>query len=364
MNLRKLASIRQVTDVRPIEGADAIDCAIIDGWEVVIKKNEYAPGDVAIYCEIDSVLPVCEEFEFLRKSSYVHKEWLALPDNQGFRLKTIKLRGQVSQGLLLKLPDHWKLRDTVDTEFGWVESGSDVFVSIGAEVTSLLGIIKWDPPLPPQLVGQAEGLFPTFINKTDQERCQNIPREIRESFARQERYEVTIKLDGTSCTVFTNDGELGVCSRNLQLKMNEANKDNTLIKVARESGLLKALEKYGKNIAVQGELMGPGIQGNRENLAKCDLFVFDIFDIDKSEYVAPGKRLDVMADLAELGYTGKHVPILEADIQLAWETPEQLLLVAEGSSLNNPVREGLVFKRLDGKFSFKAISNRFLLGEK
>jgi RNA ligase (TIGR02306 family) len=95
---RKLASIQKVAEIRPIEGADAIEVARINNWNVVVKKGEYKAGDLCIYCEIDSFLPVREEFEFLRKSSFKK-----MGDQEGFRLKTIRLRGQLSQGLLLPL---------------------------------------------------------------------------------------------------------------------------------------------------------------------------------------------------------------------------------------------------------------------
>lgn len=189
-----------------------------------------------------------------------------------------------------------------------------------------------------------------------------------DSFNRMDRYEITIKLDGSSMTVYCNNGEVGVCSHNVDLKINEENASNSFIATANESGLIEALKEYcarsGSNIAVQGELMGAGIQGNRENLKKHQVFVFDIYDIDRGEYMTPMERRMVVQSLKCLGFSGEHCPVLYDDYMFPSGNVDKILELADGPSLNHPVREGLVFKRMDGKFSFKAISNRFLLKEK
>ena len=105
--------------------------------------------------------------------------------------------------------------------------------------------------------------------------------------------------------------------------------------------------------------MGEGIQGNREGLKGHDLFVFDIFDIDTQVYMIPAERR-ALVEFLEL----KHCPILDEAVPLISSDIDELLKAAEVKSLNNPVAEGIVYKRVDGKFSFKTISNKFLLGEK
>lgn len=336
--MRKLASVRKIHEIVPILGADAIELAKVDGWQVVVKKDEYQVNDLVIYLEIDSWVPN-ELAPFLSKG----KEPKEFEGVKGERLRTIKLRGCLSQGLLLPIIN------------GMIE---------GDDVTDFLNIKKWDRPLPAQLVGQAKGFFPEFLRKTDQERAQNLQAEIAMEHHSGSLFEVTIKLDGSSITVYHKDGEVGVCSRNLELKLNEENQGNTFIKTATNTGLLSALKALGKNIAVQGELMGEGIQGNREKLSEHNIFVFDIFDIDEQRYLSPVSRSDVYDELIELGYTGEHCPIYSINSPLISDDVEELLGYAEGISLSHPVREGLVYKRMDGKFSFKTISNKFLLGEK
>lgn len=342
---RKLASIRRISEILPIEGADNIELAKVDGWQVVVKKGEFKPSDLCVYLEIDSWVP-----ETVAPFLFKGREYQGV---KGERLRTVKLRGALSQGLVLPMMVLYPNLTLVNAES--LE---------GADVTEALGILKWDRPMPAQLTGQAKGYFPEFIRKTDQERCQNLTREIQDAYDNRDEFEVTIKLDGSSITVYHKDGEVGVCSRNLELKLNEENSENAFIRTATKTGLLDALKAYGKNIAVQGELMGEGIQGNRESLMWNQIFVFDIFDIDKQEYLDPEERHGVFHALVDNGFTGDHVPVVDYWECLPYRDTNGLLSYAEGPSLNHKIREGLVFKRMDGKFSFKAISNQFLLKEK
>jgi len=226
---RKLASVRVINDIQKIPEADMIELAIVDGWKVVVAKNVgHKIGDMVIYCEIDSFLPIKEEFEFLRKSSYKK-----MGDQEGFRLKTIKLRGQVSQGLILPI----SVLNPTDT---------NIYVTPfeGLDVTEMLGIVKYEPPIPAELAGKVKGLFPSFIRKTDEERIQNLASEY-ELFKTQNKegmkFYVTEKLDGSSATYYFKDGIFGVCSRNLELLETEG---NTFWKVARELMLKEKLLVY------------------------------------------------------------------------------------------------------------------------
>jgi RNA ligase (TIGR02306 family) len=336
--MRKLASIRKIADIRPIQDADAIEVAVVDGWKVVVKKGEYSVGDLAVYIEIDSWVPT-ELAPFLSKGQEP-REYNGV---KGERLRTVKLRGQVSQGLLLKIEDDIKTRLLIAWQNSEIPGDAD-------DVTDLFGIQKWEPVLPAQLQGQVRGMFPTnLIPKTDQERIQNCFPEIEAKG--DVTYEVTMKLDGTSCTIFRWEGELRVCSRNLELKVNDENKDNTLVAMA-----LKIGDRIPEGFALQGELMGPNIQGNREGFTEHNFFVFDVFLIKEHAYAGPAYR---RALCKEYGF--EHVPVLY-QVSAAPASVDAGLALAEGPSITHKIREGLVWKcNEDPGFSFKTISNAFLL---
>lgn len=345
--MRKLASIRRIASIQPIEGADAIEVATVDGWKVVVKKGEFSVGDLTVYLEIDSWVPH-ELAPFLSKGQEPRK----YNDVKGERLRTIRLRGQVSQGLLLKInnDDGWNyiFSSPSDKHENYFVDLGEVAIE-GQDITELLGIQKWEAPIPAQLQGQVEGMFPSsLIPKTDQERIQNCFKEISEV---DRSYEVTMKLDGSSMTLFRWEGKVRVCSRNLELKINEENAGNTLVAMALEYG-----DRISEGFALQGELMGPGIQGNREGFAKHKFFVFDVFLIKEHVYAGPAYR---RALCQEYGF--EHVPVLHQACTAPDSVAEGLAL-AEGPSINHKIREGLVWKcNEDPRFSFKTISNTFLL---
>ena len=352
--MRKLATIRKITDILPIEGADLIVRVKVDDWYCVALKTEFEAGDLCVYFEIDSFIPIIPQVEHLRARAYKK-----MGDKEGIRIKTIKLKGQISQGLALPLSVLGERHEIFTIGDG----------CIGADVTEQLGVEKYEPPVPAELGGQVKGNFPGFIKKTDQERCQNIGYKIFND-NKDTKYEVTMKLDGTSFTGFQNNGEDGVCGRNWQLQMDEWNANNALVRMYVDSKMQFALQAYGKNIAVQGEFMGPKIQANREGLTAYTLYVFDVYYIDSQQQLGPDDRRVVMQTLYDLGMDKnmvKHVPIHAYNVSLAdlgITDVAGLLKAAEGPSINHAIREGEVYKSMDGQFSFKAISNAFLLKEK
>jgi RNA ligase (TIGR02306 family) len=217
--------------------------------------------------------------------------------------------------------------------------------------------------VPAQLAGQVRGNFPSLIPKTDQERVQNLVKEIAVAAERGAEFEVTEKLEGSSMTCYLIDGEFGVCSRNLDLKRDE---NNTFWKVAIEEGIEEKMRNapIGEGgFAVQGELIGPGIQGNIYKLNKPEFRVFDIYRVDVGKYVNPANRLKLVEIMGL-----KHVPVLatNADLVTCQGKVEHVLECAEGASVLNDKqeREGIVLKEVNGGMSFKAISNKYLLGEK
>ena len=341
--MRKLATIRRIDALRPIPDADAIECAVIGGWTAVVKKGEFKAGDLAVYCEIDSWIPHALA-PFLSKG----KEPRVFDGIAGERLRTMKLRGQLSQGLLLPLSTVYCLPPTTEVDI------------MGDDVSEPLGIVKYEAPIPAQLAGEVKGMFPGWIQKTDQERVQNLKEEFDYWLKEQHAWEVTEKLDGSSMTVYLRDGEFGVCSRNLELKPSET---NSLWKVAVRNDLELKLRRANRNLALQGELIGEGIQGNPYKQKGQEFFLFDIYDIDTSKYLTPAERNAFVEE-----HDIKHVPVLAFGAEL-WDTLginsiDNILKFAEGKSVMGMIgceREGVVFKSQAAQCSFKAISNKFLL---
>lgn len=339
--MRNLLTRRVINDLKAIPNSDNLELAVVDGWEAVVKRGEFTVGQAVYYAEVDSMLPGTDE----RFSFFVNRSHRIVEGIKYHRVKTIKLRGTLSQGILFGAQQFPELDGLPDSE-----------------LASKVGIIKYEPYVPVDLAGQMAGYLPAFIRKTDQERVQNLTWS---DIERGERavYEVTVKMDGSSITVFNRDGEVGVCSRNVHLKLNEANQENAFVKAATETGLIKAVAAYGKDLAVQGELCGPGLNGNRHRMDTFDIFVFDIFDIATQQYLPPADRYRILDELRVLGYTGSVVPLKPIGIAgMTFISIKDMLDQAASlvDQAGNPL-EGLVYKRFDGQFSFKVINNNYLL---
>ncbi len=332
--MRKLASIQKIKALEPIENADSIEKATVLGWQLVVKKGEYKVGDFCVYCEIDSILPERPEFEFLKP--------------RGMRIRTVRLRGQVSQGICFPL--------TV--------LPSDIEIIEDKDVTEIIGIQKYEPPMPACLMGVAKGKFPSFIPKTDEPRVQILQQAI-DAYKGETCY-VSEKVDGSSVTYFYNNGEFGVCSRNLELLENE---DNSLWTVARALDIENKLKSLNRNIAIQGEMMGEGIQSNKLKLRGQHVFFFNAFDIDKHEYLV-FDEFEKLINSLEL----KTVPIVERNYVLT-DNINELILKSTRKSLIAPDvwAEGIVIRVLrptndsilgdfvNGRVSFKVVNPEFLI---
>ena len=339
--VRKMASIQEVNGVYPIDGADKICQYGINGWRVVDQVGKYKVGDLVVFCEVDSFIPSTIA-PFLTKPGHFPKVYNGV---EGEKLRTIRLRKALSQGLLLPL----------SVIPGSTAVGGE---EVGDDVSEVLGIQKWEAP-PEFSSADARGSFPSWIIKTDQERVQNCYGDVSKYFE-TETWEETEKCEGSSMTVYFRDGEFGVCSRNLDLKESE---DNTFWKMALELDLRNKLTTLGENIAIQGELCGPGIQDNIYKLTKHMFFVFDVFDIDKFSYYEPLQR---RALTDSLGLTD--APVLRGRIVLEGKTCASLLKMADGQSVLGTVgclREGVVYKaNSDRRISFKCVSNLYLEKQK
>jgi RNA ligase (TIGR02306 family) len=335
---RKLASIQVIKDLTPINGADAILCAKVLGWECVVKKNEFQPHDKCVYFEIDSILPVASWNDHLRKE----------PDKK-LRVKTIRLRGQLSQGLALPLSI---------LPVGDYKEGQDV--------TALLGVEKYEPVVPAHLTGMVKGNFPSFLHKTDEIRLQSVPEVLDEISSKNIPMVATLKMDGTSFTAYRRDADFGVCSRNLDLKETEG---NAHWRMARKLKLEEILRSEDRNLCIQGEICGPSIQANRLGLKEPELFIFNLFDIDTGKYLG----YDDMKNFA-MKHNLRTVPFLhvgwfnEINGTKRWSVNDLLNFANELNYDNGTPAEGVVWRAaneaysevLKGRLSFKTISNRFL----
>lgn len=324
---RELVTLATVEEVHPIPDADQIEVCRIRGWDVVTKKGEFQPGDKCLYFEVDSMLDIEDErFAFLaprgvRTDATGHK---------GHVLKTVRLRGQYSQGLALPV---------------------DIFPEIHRENVSLdesLNVVKWDPPIPASIAGDVKGVRPSWIPKTDEERIQNIP----EVLTFNEGWQATEKIDGSSCTFYWDPDEeyFGVCSRNYDLKENPG---NTLWNLAETSGMRASLTGQSRKIAVQGEAFGEGIQGNPLKVKGQHFRAFNVV-------LDPVQRLPIEAwhdDVLDIA-----VPVYK-DLPFPQSVEDALARVENIKSLISPDRaaEGVVWRSQSGKYSFKVISNKYLL---
>lgn len=354
--MRQLATIQEIAEIQPIDGADAIEKVRVNDWWCVAKKDEFKVNDPCCYFEIDSLLPLDNPaFEFLAKGT--KPKSITTDDgtvHTGYRLKTVRLRGQVSQGLALPVKTFPEiLKQIAEPTFATIDE------FIGTDVSETLRVVKYEAPIPAQLGGKAKGNFPGFIPKTDEERIQNIGKLIEEE--RGTKMYVTEKLDGTSCTFYKKDGVFGVCSRNLDLLDTEG---NTHWKLAKE---LHLEEDLPDGYAIQGEIVGEGIQQNPLKIGGHKFYAFNVYDIKRSEYIGVDDMIIFLN-----GLSIEMVPRVADEWELNGDVAD-ILEIADGFSRVNPTvkREGLVFRPVvekivrmrgsDSRFSFKAISNDYLL---
>lgn len=368
---RKLVNIVEIEEVKDIEKADRIQAYRVGGWWIVDGKGKYQRGDVCFMFEIDSLLDTTRPaFMFLAKDGKTHH-----------RLRTMKMKGQISEGLLLPIN---------------TAAMVDVLGQENPDWDKYFGVTKYEAPEPkgtgPRRVGGASyKTFPSFLKKTDQERIENRTQYLSDY---KTKWEITRKLDGSSMTVgdyddagimvrqkgyrktwfnilkarlkalFVKPDTFFVCSR--QVNLPDVPSCN-FWKVAKKYNLRELLK--GHNIALQGELIGPGVNGNWEGLKDHDFFVFDIWDIKKQQYYTPLERQEWMNTY---GQSLKHVPIIEPEMFFndKFNTVEALKTWCKNfhteEEMNfNTTPEGYVWKSLtNAGISFKCINHDYLLSKK
>lgn len=310
--MRKLCSIQRVSSLEPIKGADRIELAKVLGWQTVVKKGEFKPGDLVIYCEIDSVMPDTPDFSWLKSR----------------RIKTMRLRGCLSQGLCLPLtylPEGWGVVEDMD-------------------VTNMLGVTKYYPDLVVSHQG-TKGGWPSFLTKSGATRLQSS----RVGIVGQSGY-ITEKLDGTSATYYAYKGEYGLCSRNVEL---EAMGESPYHYCATKYGLKTKLLSGYNNVAIQGEIVGPGIQGNRYGLDKLEFYMYAAYDLRTGDRFS-----DIGLNLAS-DYFG--VPLVPCVHTVT--IPNRLYEMCQRYSELNPdvLAEGIVVRVFGHQTLYKVINPEYLL---
>ena len=383
---RALAHIEKVHNIRPIEGADRIEQVRVLGWNIIVKKDEFKDGDLCIYVEIDSKMPASDDrFNFLAAKDY--------------KIKTMKMRGTISQGIVFHLSDFPEIKEPKE----------------GMDVTDILGVTKIVTAEEQRLAKEEKGVdpfkiklnrvytnhkkfakskfgqwclqhnwtkrlvvaflggpapkplaFPTHLtSKTDEVRIENAPWLLGTG-----PYIVTEKIDGSSATYILEKKRFGyefyVCSRNVR-QLDEAQQSyydeniywEQAIKYDLHTKMKYLFKMLGckKTLVLQGEVAGPKVQATKYGLAERDLFLFNI-KVDGDRYST--YDLANIANSVQL----KTVPILGSIDKLP-ETIEEMKTMAEGQSAIGPcLREGLVYRGVDGQVSFKNVSNSFLLKQK
>ena len=412
---RKLASIVEIESCDPIPDTERLSVATMKGkgWKVVTGRDEFHSGDLAVYFEIDSYLPIDDErYAFLKDrclKRFVSKSGNVL--REGIRIKTIKLRGVISQGLLMPLSafvgkeilikNHLaKPEDVVAedgkpvsqeeladvyistlyylkdiTEEGGVPTIKEVEVGVDSDLTELLHVEHYDEvkeSLQPQMgcaiSADALSNFPSaFVPKTDEERIQNLGDWFETMKGR--KWQVTVKADGTSCTIAFSpkidfDNPQIVCSRNLRLKsVTAAGEVPVYWQVAEKYNILEKLSEAlvgGMEYALQGEVVGPGIQKDRNKESEYMFKCFRIYDIANQKFLNPNETVAFCKE-----FDIPHVEVLKTDFPFFDEitTMEDALKFAEGKTKEGNEREGIVCKTCDdGPYaSFKIVSNKYLM---
>lgn len=417
---RRLVTIRKIDNIQPIDGADMIVTATIDGWSVVVKKDEFKVGDYCVFFEIDSFLPANDpRFSFLTKSGVKIDE----TGVERIRLRSIKLKKQLSQGLALpvsafsdvfeqisktdfmidQINENLTRLKRVGFGFAATEIGIPVLEDCRYGIEQFINVTKYERPDERNGgtgAGKAKvaGNFPIVVPKTDEERIQNVFGKFKQTM-QGVPFRKSLKLDGSSQTIafFNNpdffvdkvddevvqwdeesqelkvievkpypfqweSSQVVVCSRNLALKFDEnASFWKAALKDDIPARLKKYCEDHDRQLALQGECMGPGIQGNREELEEHEFFCFRIWDVDNQNFLDDADFLEVTSTLGiNIVPQGEIVNFFDV-----YDTIKDALESADHASIKHPIAEGDVYKstvKVNGQtVHFKVINNKFLL---
>ena len=361
---RKLASVQKIKAIKPIEGADRIEIVQVLNWDCVASKGEYQVGDMVIYFEIDSLLPDIPAFEFLKGSSWSQKL-------NKYKIRTHKFRGQISQGLVIPIRQLTEIYNQINKS-----ALSSIDYDEGDDLTALLKIEKYEPPVSNGPLGDIIN-HEWYVPKTDEERIQVCAENVLPEYMKSEQgdWYTSVKLDGTSCTAGLFEDAFLIGGRNQWYK-DDNMYTTTVRKYITEEKLRAYQETTGMYVVFQGELCGPGIQCNRLGLKEKDWFIFNVFTSDTGKMDSYTK-CDLLNMLNICEYFGlKTVPLIPFEAKFDFktttdidETVENLLKYVDSIKYRtffddaspNQIAEGAVFRMNDMSYSFKVISNKFLL---
>jgi len=333
--MKNLATIQRIQNLQKHKNADSLELATILGWQVVVKKGEYVEGQLVVYVTIDTVLPERPDFEFLR--------------NKNFRIKPIRLRGEESAGIAFPI-------NIVPGFSGLNASGNGFFFNrkndagedhgiheVGDDVTDLLDIKHYEKPIPAELAGQAHGGMPGFLIITDEDNLRTYPDAVPEMFGRP--YYITRKEDGSSGTFFIKNGEFGACSRRIHLKETEG---NGFWRMARKYDLANVLKTAFPNmdIAIQGEVVGPGIQKNQLGLKEMEFRLFNVWDIGLRSYLDYSKLIEFTTNFGI-----PMVPLVNEGSAFGYNLEELIKLANEQKYNTGGPAEGIVIRPKESFYS-------------
>ncbi len=404
--VRRMVRIVIIDDILPHPNADKLELAVVGGWQCCVQIGSVKKGERAIYCEIDSLLPIGQPIF----ASLAEKGDIRTVDGIPYaRIRTIKLRKELSQGLVIPIPD-------------------DITDVAGTDLTHRYGVLKYEGAVPPveefknetwyeKIVRWIRGgpieviqkPWPYFLVKSSQERVQNAHGAYQNAVLTEQEFECSIKLDGASCTAYLRVDEhdligSGICSRNNEISLDDiewpffkqlrnwiadmlsANRrvfrsyrfkivrwkvgiiasENEYVQMYNKvlcDAVRKAYSEFGLELAIQGELVGPGIQSNAEGLDEQEFFVHGIYVIRNHNVPGPSYKMlpyDARCVAQTLGL--KYVPLVSESTPLP-PTIKECLTLADGPAAfkKGNKREGVVYSSLSRNFSFKVISNSYLL---
>lgn len=367
---RKLASVQKVKAIKPIEGADRIEIVQVLNWNCVAKKGEYQVGDKVIYFEIDSLLPDIPMLEWLKGSSWSQKL-------NKYKISTHKFRGQISQGLVIPIKDLKELYNQINDNNGIAYPINIMAPTEGDDLTELLNIEKYEPPVSNGALGEVIN-HEWYVPKTDEERIQVCAEDILPEYMKSEQgdWYASVKLDGCSCTAGLFEDMFLIGGRNQWFKGPNMYTETVKKYGDLEEKCKKYFEETGKYVVFQGELCGPGIQSNRLGLKEKEWFIFNVFTSDTGKMDSYTK-CDLLQLLNLCEHFGlQHVPLIPFEAKFDFkattdidETVENLLSYVDNIKYRtyfedaspSQIAEGAVFRKNDMTYSFKVVSNKFLL---